>query len=76
MKRSPAHRTPRSLRSPVKVGSAIKKNGKTTYYGRLPTKCPKGGFPLKTEIKFAGLGGLAPQTVEKTYKSPCPSKKK
>jgi hypothetical protein len=60
----------------VKVGSAIKKNGKTTYYGRLPKSCPKGGFPLKTEIKFAGLGGLAPQTVEKTYKSPCPSKKK
>jgi hypothetical protein len=59
----------------VKVGSAIKSKGKTVYYGRLPTKCPKGGFPLKTEVKFAGLGGLAPQEVTKTYKAPCPSHK-
>ncbi len=59
----------------VKVGSAYKSKGKTIYYGRLPTKCPKGGFPLKTEITFAGLGGLEKQEVTKTYKAPCPSKK-
>jgi len=59
----------------VKVGSAIKSHGKTVYYGKLPTKCPKknGSFPLKTEIKFAGLGGLAPQTVTKTYNEKCPT---
>jgi hypothetical protein len=57
----------------VKVGSAIKKGGKTIYYGRLPKTCPKGGYPLKTEVKFAGLGGLAPQTVSKTYNAKCPS---
>lgn len=57
----------------VKVGSAIKQNGKPIYYGRLPKICPKGGYPMKTEFKFAGLGGLAPQTVSKTYKATCPS---
>ena len=56
----------------VKVGSAIRRHGKTIYYGRLPKRCPRGGFPLKTEVKFAGVGGLAPQTVTKTYKAPCP----
>jgi hypothetical protein len=59
----------------VKVGSAIKKNGKPVFYGRLPKKCPKGGFPLKTEVIFAGVGGLERQVVSKTYKAPCPSKK-
>ncbi len=57
----------------VKAGSAIKKNGKPVYYARLPKTCPKGGYPVKTEIKFAGLGGLAEQVVSKTYKSPCPT---
>jgi hypothetical protein len=58
----------------VKAGSAIKKGGKTTYYGRLPKTCPKGGFPVKTVLTFAGLGGLSEQKVEKLYKSPCPRK--
>ncbi len=56
----------------VKVGSAIKKNGKTTYYGRVPTKCPSGGFPGKAELTFAGLGGLTETTVTKLIKVPCP----
>ena len=59
----------------VKVGSAYKSHGKTIYYGRLPKSCPKGGFPLKTEVIFAGLGGLSKQEVTKTYKAPCPSHK-
>ena len=29
----------------VTAGAAIKKNGKTIYYGTVPKKCPKGGFP-------------------------------
>ena len=58
----------------VKVGSAIKKNGKTIYYGRVPKKCPKGGFPGKVELTFAGLGGLTQETVAKTLKVPCPRK--
>jgi hypothetical protein len=59
----------------VKAGSAIKKNGKTTYYGRVPTKCPKGGFPVKSEIIFAEGGfETKPVIVTKTYKAPCPRK--
>lgn len=59
----------------VKAGSAIKKNGKTIYYGRVPTKCPKGGFPVKSEVIFAENGDLSkPITVTKTYKAPCPRK--
>jgi len=56
----------------VKVGSAIRKNGKTIYYGRVPKKCPKGGFPAKAELTFAALGGLTQATVTKTLKVPCP----
>jgi hypothetical protein len=56
----------------VKVGSAIRRNGKTTYYGRVPKKCPEGGFPGKAELTFAGLGGLTQTTVTKTLKVPCP----
>lgn len=56
----------------VKVGSAIRKNGKTIYYGRVPTRCPKGGFPGKAELTFAGLGGLTQTTVTKTLTVPCP----
>ena len=59
----------------VKVGSAYKSGGKTIYYGKLPTKCPKGGFPLKTEVIFAGVGGLSRQVVSATYKAACPSHK-
>jgi hypothetical protein len=57
----------------VIVGSAIRKNGKAIYYGRVPKKCPKGGFPGKAELTFAGLGGLTQQTVTQTLKVPCPS---
>jgi len=56
----------------VKIGSAIRKNGNTIYYGRVPKKCPKGGFPAKAELIFAGLGGLTQTTVTKTLKVPCP----
>ena len=54
------------------AGSAIRKNGKTIYYGRVPKTCPKGGFPGKAELTFAGLGGLTQQTVTKTLTVPCP----
>jgi hypothetical protein len=58
----------------VQAGSAIKKHGKVTYYGRVPKKgqCPKGGFNIKAELMFAGLGGLSPATVPVSYKAPCP----
>jgi hypothetical protein len=59
----------------VKAGSAYKSHGKTIYYGRVPTKCPKGGFPIKTEVIFAENGETSkPETVDATYKAPCPKK--
>jgi hypothetical protein len=59
----------------VKAGSAFKKGGKTIYYGRVPTKCPKGGFPIKTEVIFAENGEESkPEVVTATYKAPCPRK--
>ncbi|MGD0452564.1 MAG: hypothetical protein ABSB69_03125 [Solirubrobacteraceae bacterium] len=63
----------------VKAGSAIgPKNNpkKDVYYGRVPTtKCPKGGFPIKTEVIFAENGEESkPETVTETVKTPCPRK--
>jgi hypothetical protein len=60
----------------AKVGSAHKSHGKPVYYGRVPKSCPKGGFPLKTEVIFAENGEESkPVTVTATYKAPCPRKK-
>ena len=61
----------------VKAGSAYTtgkgKNKKTIYYGKVPTKCPKGGFPMKTEVIFAENGEESkPESVTETYKAPCP----
>jgi hypothetical protein len=53
----------------VKVGAAYKKGKKTISYGTLPKKCPKGGFPVKSELTF-----LSGETVTATYKAPCPKK--
>jgi hypothetical protein len=59
----------------VKAGSAIKKGKKATYYITMPTKCPKKYLPVKTELTFAGLGGLKEETVTAEYHAPCPKKK-
>ncbi len=53
----------------IKVGAAYKKGSKTISYGTLPKKCPKGGFPVKSEITFA-----TGATVTTLYKAPCPKK--
>lgn len=64
----------------IKAGAAIKKGKKLFPYGTLPTKCPKGGFPVKTEVIFGGTYGgerefgIPAKTVEATFKSPCPKK--
>ena len=58
----------------VKAGSAHRVDGKPVFYGRVPKKCPKGGFPIKTELIF-DRGGAVPivqEIVTATYKSPCP----
>jgi hypothetical protein len=56
----------------LKVGSAIRIGGKPVFYGRLPASCPHKYLPVKTELMFAGLGGLSQQTVTVEYKAPCP----
>jgi hypothetical protein len=55
----------------IKVGAYYKKHGKVVSYGTLPNKCPKGGFPLKAELKFE-----SGESVVTEYKAPCPKKKK
>lgn len=56
----------------VQAGSAIRKGGKTIYYGTVPKKCPKHYFLVKSELTFAAVGGLAQQTVPVEYHAPCP----
>jgi hypothetical protein len=53
----------------IKVGAAVKKGKKTISYITLPKKCPKGGFPVKSEIMF-NTG----EKVTVPYKVPCPKK--
>ncbi|HMH46792.1 MAG TPA: hypothetical protein VK538_03675 [Solirubrobacteraceae bacterium] len=62
----------------IKVGAAIKKGKKLISYGTLPKKCPKGGFPVKTELNFGGTFGgerefgIPEKTVTALFKAPCP----
>jgi len=57
----------------AKLGSAIKKHGKTYYYGTVPKTCPKGYFPVKAELTFAENGNpQTPVTSTATFKAPCP----
>jgi hypothetical protein len=56
----------------VKIGAAFRRGHRVIYYGTMPKRCPRGGFRVKSELLFAGLGGLAPQTVPVTYRAPCP----
>ncbi len=64
----------------VKVGAAAKKGDKLLSYITVPTKCPSGGFPVKSELTFGGsFGGerefgIPAETVTVTYKLPCPPK--
>ncbi len=53
----------------VKVGAAYKRGKKTVSYFTLPKQCPKGGFPVKAELKF-----MSGETVTVAYKEPCPKR--
>jgi hypothetical protein len=53
----------------LKVGAAYKQGKKTISYGTLPSKCPKGGFPIKSELTFA-----SGETAIAEDKAPCPKK--
>ena len=58
----------------VRAGSARRVHGKPVYYGRMPKKCPKGGFRVKTELIFdrGGAVPVVPEVVTAIYRSPCP----
>ena len=51
------------------LGGAQKKGKKVTYYGQVPKRCPKGGFPGRVVVSF--LGGTS---VTAATKVPCPKK--
>lgn len=53
----------------VKTGAAFMKGKKLVSYGTIPTKCPKGGFPVKAELKF-----YSGESVTVIAKPPCPKK--
>lgn len=53
----------------IRVGAAYMKGKKLISYGTVPSKCPKGGFPAKTEMKF-----LSGETATVSIKVPCPKK--
>ncbi len=56
----------------IVLGTAIRRGGRPVFYARVPRSCPKGFLPVRTALTFAGLGGLAQQTVNVEYKAPCP----
>jgi hypothetical protein len=51
----------------VKVGAARRQGKKTLSYLTSPSRCPRGGFPVKLELKF-----LSGQTVPVSDAVPCP----
>jgi len=65
----------------LKAGAAIRKGRSIISYGYLPSKCPKGGFPVKTEITFGGSFGpgrefgIPAQVHTATYRAPCPRRR-
>lgn len=64
----------------IKSGAAIRKHGKTIYYGTVPKKgeCPKGGFYGKVEVIFGGTFGgarefgIPAKTATAEVRVPCP----
>jgi hypothetical protein len=58
----------------ITLGAAIRRHGRTVYYGTVPNSCPKGGFRAKAEFTFARGGDLAtPETVSVAVRAPCPT---
>lgn len=58
----------------VKVGAAYKQGKKLVSYGTVPSKCPKGGFKIKSELVFGTEEGPAGETVLASATVPCPKK--
>jgi len=59
----------------ITLGSAIRKHGKVFYYGRVPKRCPAGGFRVKAQFTFAEDAQLSePVTVTVPFRAPCPAR--
>jgi hypothetical protein len=55
------------------VGSAYSSHGHTSYYARLPGRCPKGGWRTRYEVIFAENGEPSkPEIVGGSTIAPCP----
>jgi hypothetical protein len=53
----------------ITVGAAFVQAGKLISYVTLPKKCPRGGFPVRAELRF-----LIGEPVTVDTKMPCPTK--
>jgi len=59
----------------ITLGTAIRKHGKTYYYGTVPKHCPAGGFRVRSEFTFGEPGDIAkPETVTVPFRAPCPKR--
>jgi hypothetical protein len=58
----------------VTIGAAMKKGKKLISLGTIPSKCPKGGFPGKSEMWFGAGPESTWEKVTNTVKVPCPKK--
>ena len=57
----------------ITLGTAIRRHGKTYYYGRVPKHCPAGGFRVRSIFTFAEGGDVTkPVTVTVPFRAPCP----
>jgi hypothetical protein len=54
----------------IGVGAAYRKGNRTISYVRMPSTCPRGGWPVKLEMSF--LGGT---TAEASHTMQCPGDK-
>lgn len=59
----------------ITIGAAIRRHGRTIYYGTVPKTCPRGGFRAEVDFTFAQGGNPAtPETVDVPVRAPCPSR--
>jgi hypothetical protein len=56
----------------ITLGAAYREGAKTIYYGRVPSRCPR-GFPVRAQLTFAEDGEPSrPEVVSVDFKAPCP----
>lgn len=54
----------------VAVGAAYRKGGKTISYITLPSRCPRAGAPIESELSF-----LSGERTTVAYRQPCPRRR-